>query len=275
MQYKYTLGDGFWNSEFTSTGQYLTRRLLVPAQNTIVEDGVQSWQAGPNAPILFEVTVPQNTPSGRYHVYSIQSLQLDSAHPHVESRATMLGHINCYGPLNIIGAFGYRYCRNAQCDSADDAQTPGTDAHGRNVSPTIAPQDIIDTVNEWSWPQKAGSPILVATTIPSRGTGFMAGVEFQSYYDPNAPLYVPPALQNIQALGSNWAIFTPSWTYLRNNPLIFSTQPGKDPFWSDTITSVSQARTINLNVAVFPQPRFTTNADRFLEDRAARCRLVE
>src|SRR6266540_3062804 len=62
MQYKYTLGDGFWNSEFTATGQYMTRHLIVPAQNMTVTDVVQSWQAGPNAPILFEVTVPQNTP---------------------------------------------------------------------------------------------------------------------------------------------------------------------------------------------------------------------
>src|SRR6185295_7650236 len=54
LEYKYTLGDGFWNSEFTSAGQYLTRRLLVPNQNTIIEDGVQSWQAGPSAPIVFQ-----------------------------------------------------------------------------------------------------------------------------------------------------------------------------------------------------------------------------
>src|SRR5688572_14823732 len=62
IEYKYTLGDGFWNSEFTSTGQYATRHLIVPAQNTTVEDVVQSWQTGPNAPILFDVTVPPDTP---------------------------------------------------------------------------------------------------------------------------------------------------------------------------------------------------------------------
>jgi hypothetical protein len=33
IQYKYTLGDGFWNAEFTSTGQYATRDLIVPAQH--------------------------------------------------------------------------------------------------------------------------------------------------------------------------------------------------------------------------------------------------
>ncbi len=58
-------------------------------------------------------------------------------------------------------------------------------------------------------------------------------------------------------------ILTPSWTYTRINPLAFSEQPGRDPFWSDTSTSVAQARSINFNVAVFPQPRFATNAVDF------------
>jgi hypothetical protein len=162
-----------------------------------------------------------------------------------------------------VGSFGYRYCRNAQCDSADDSQTAGQSSHGHTVTPSIAPQDILDTVNEWTWPQKTGSPTLVATNIPSRGTGFMAGVEFQSYYEPNTPTFIPVALQNIQALGSNWVILTPSWTYTRTNPLAFSEQPGRDPFWSDTVTAVAQARTINLNVAIFAQPRFATTANDF------------
>ena len=58
VEYKYTMGDGFWNSEFNSEGRYFTRQLIVPAQNITINDGIQSWQSGPNSPILFEVTVP-------------------------------------------------------------------------------------------------------------------------------------------------------------------------------------------------------------------------
>ncbi|HXD12439.1 MAG TPA: carboxypeptidase regulatory-like domain-containing protein, partial [Anaerolineales bacterium] len=262
LEYKYTMGDGFWNSEFTSAGQYLTRRLLVPAQNTIIEDGVQSWQAGPNAPIVFQVTVPQNTPSGDVVYIQFNPYGWTPPIPMWNQGGNKWAY-KLYGPLNIVGSFSYRYCRNAQCDSADDSQTAGPGAHGRNVSPTITPQDIVDTVNEWSWPQKAGSPTLVATNIASRGTNFMAGVELQSYYDPNTPAFILPALQNIQAVGSNWAVLTPSWSFVRSNPLVFGAQPGKDPFWVDNITAVAQARTINLNVALFPQPRFPSNANDF------------
>ncbi|HMB25466.1 MAG TPA: carboxypeptidase regulatory-like domain-containing protein, partial [Anaerolineales bacterium] len=262
IEYKYTLGDGFWNSEFNSAGQYMTRHLIVPAQNLTVEDVIQSWQAGPDGSILFEVTVPQNTPTGDVIYIQFNPYGWTPPIPMWSTGANKWAY-KLYGPLNIVGSFGYRYCRNAQCDSADDAQTIGPESRGHIVTPSLAPQDIVDTVSEWAWSPKAGSPTLVATDIPSRGPGFMAGIEFQSYYDPNTPAFIPTALQNIQALGSNWAILTPSWTYTHLNPLTFSAQPGKDPFWSDTVAAVTQARALNLNVAVFPQPRFATTASDF------------
>ncbi|HJR81845.1 MAG TPA: hypothetical protein VJ821_17365 [Anaerolineales bacterium] len=265
IEYKYTLGDGFWNSEFSSTGQYVTRHLIVPSQNTTVEDVVQSWQTGPNSPILFEVTVPLDTPISDTIYIQFNPYGWTPPIP-MRLVGTNRWAYKLYGPLNIVGSFGYRYCRNAQCDSADDAQTAGEASRGHTVTPSLAPQNIVDTVNEWTWPQNTGSPSLVATDIPSRGPGFFAGIEFQSYYEPNVPIFVPNALKNVQALGSNWVFLTPSWTYTRSNPVVFSEQPGKDAFWSDTITSVTQARAINLNVALFPQPRFATNMNDFWEN---------
>jgi hypothetical protein len=262
LEYKYTLGDGFWNSEFNSIGQYVTRQLLIPSQNVTINDEVQSWQAGPNAPILFEVTVPQNTPSG--DVIYIQFNPYGWTHPIAMWRMGPYDWAyKLYGPLNIIGSFGYRFCRNAQCGSADDAATAGDGAHGRNVSPSIAAQNIKDTVNQWAWRQDSINGSLVQTSIPSRGTGFLAGVEFLSYYDPSLPTFVPYALQNIQAFNSNWVIYTPSWTYARNNPLVFSQQPGRDPFMKDTKEAIAAARALNMNVALFPQPRFTPNKNDF------------
>ena len=223
---------------------------------------MQSWQAGPNAPILFQVTVPQNTPATDIIYIQFNPYGWTPPIP-MWSMGNNRWAFKLYGPLNIIGSFGYRYCRNAQCDSADDSQTAGPGAHGRNVSPTLTPQDILDTVNSWIWPQTVGSPTLVAANIPSRGTGFMAGIEFQPYYDPNSPTFTMPALQNIQALGANWVVYSPSWTISRSNPLIFGAQPGRDPFWVDTITAAAQARTLNLSVALFPQPRFPAHPDDF------------
>jgi hypothetical protein len=262
VEYKYTLGDGFWNSEFTVDGRYMTRNLVVPAQGTTIEDVVQSWQAGPNAPILFEVSVPSDTPTT--DVIYIQFNPYGWTQPiPMWPKGNNQWAYKLYGPLNMVGAFGYRYCRNAQCNSADDAQTSGEGTRGRSVSPSIAPQDLFDTVSQWSWSEKLASPTLVSTTIPSRGTGFFAGVEFQSVYDLGISNLNSAALQNIQAIGSNWVIYTPTWSYSRNNPLIFSALPGRDAFWSDTVAEVAQAKALNLNVAVFAQPRFSSTADDF------------
>jgi hypothetical protein len=262
IEYKYTLGEGFWNSEFTSEGRYLTRQLIVPAQNIAIEDTVQSWQTGPNSPILFEVTVPADTPLGDIIYIQFNPYAWTPPIPMWPLGNNRWAY-KLYGPLNIVGSLSYRYCRNGQCDAADDAQTAGPAAHGHTVSPSIAAQDIIDTVNQWVWPKTSVSPTLVAAEIPSRGTGFMAGIEFQSYYDPGITIFTPYALQNVQALGSNWVILTPSWGYSPNNPLVFSEQPGRDAFWLDTGTWISQARTLNLNVALFPQARFETSANDF------------
>ncbi len=263
IQYKYTMGDGFWNGEFTSDGRFVTRRILVPNQNVTIEDAVQTWQSGPKAPIIFEVNVPANT-SSTDKIYIQFNLLLGWSPPiPMLPQAQNRWVYKLYGPLNITGSFTYRFCRNAQCDSADDSQTVGPNAHGRNVTPTLTPQDITDSVSAWAWPLNAGPATLLATAIPSRGGGFMAGVEYQSYYDPHTSAFNDIALQNIQSLGANWVIYTPSWTYQRVSPVVFNEAPGKDPFWSDTIKAVTEARTRNFNVAIFPQPRFETNYKDF------------
>jgi hypothetical protein len=262
IQYKYTLGDGFWNSEFSSAGTYVTRDLIVPPQNMTVEDVVQSWQAGPNGPILFEVTVPANTPTGDTIYIQFNPYGWTQPIP-MWSNGNNQWSYKLYGPLNIAGSFGYRYCRNAQCSSADDVTTAGENARGHIVTPSLAPQDILDTVDQWTWAQNAPSPTIVSTNIPARGTGFFAGVEFQPYYDPSTPAFNPYALQNVQAIGSNWVVYTPTWTYSSISPLIFASLPGKDMFWSDTVSSVAQARSLNLNVALFPQAHFATTGDDF------------
>jgi len=261
LAYKYTLGDGFWNSEFNTAGQYVIRNLIIPAQNATINDSVQSWQAGLNAPITFEVDVPQDTPIDDVVYIQFNPFSWTEPIPMWKVGNNRWAY-KVYGPLNFIGAFTYRYCRNAQCDSADDASSAGENAHGRNVTPAITAQDILDTVNQWMWDQPQNSS-LVQTDIPARGTGFVAGVEFQRFYSPAMNAFTPYALQNIHALNGNWVFLSPSWTYASNNPLVFTQQPGKDPFVKDTIEAVASARSLNLNVALFPQPRFPTNADEF------------
>ncbi len=262
VQYKYTLGDGFWNAEHTADGAFQLRELIVPPQDVAVRDSVETWQAGTSAPILFEVTVPSSTPPG--------DLIYIQFNPYGWTQPLPMWPVGnnkwvykLYGPLNMLGAFHYRYCRDGQCGSADDLSTAGNSAKGRLVETSLAGQDIQDTVTGWAWLDQGEPSALTGAAITVRPSGFVSGVEFQSNYLPNWSYYNPQAMQNVKGIGANWVILTPSWSYQQVAPLNFGLFPGQDPFWLDSAIMISQARAMNLNVGLFPTPHFGTSAADF------------
>jgi hypothetical protein len=262
VEYKYTLGDGFWNAEHASTGAFRLRELVVPSQDTLIQETVDTWAAGNSSPILFEAAVPSNTPA--QDIVSIQFNAYDWTGP---IPMWPLGGnrwaYKLYGPINTLGNLHYRYCRAGQCGSADDASTAGVGAPGRAVETSLVTQNIKDTVSEWAWLEETEPGTLVGTEISARPAGFVAGVEFQSGYQPNWTYYNPQAVQGVQALGANWIIFTPGWTYATSRPLVFGLEPQQEPFWLDSTIMISQARAANLSVAVFPVARFAGSPENF------------
>ena len=262
VQYKYTLGDGFWNAEHTVKGDFQMREMIIPSQDIVVQDQVQTWQAGTSSPILFEVTVPSTTPASDLIYIQFNPYGWTEPIPMWPLGNNKWAY-KLYGPLNTLGTLRYRYCRNAQCGSADDVATAGDSARGREVTTSLTGQDIQDSVTGWAWLTNTEASTLVGSAITARGSGFVSGVEFQSSYQPNWSYFIPQAIQNVQALGANWVFFTPSWTYSRASPLEFGLAPEQDPFWIDSAIMVSQARAMNLNVGIFPIPHFSTTPADF------------
>jgi hypothetical protein len=253
IRYKYTLGDGFWNAEHGLDGSFTLRQLVVPATGSTfqVQDVVQTWKAGPSAPILFEASVPADTPVS--DIVSIQFNPYGWTEPiPMWPRGNNQWVYQLFSPLNILGGFEYRYCRNDQCGLADDAATSAGQP-GRPVSTSLTAQDLQDTVNAWTWLSTSSPGNLVGLQVTPRQAGFFAGVEFQSNYDPTWQAWEPIAIQNVKALSANWLVLTPSWTVSRSSPLVFSPVPGHDPLWADTAGTVASARGAGLNVALFPQ----------------------
>jgi hypothetical protein len=262
VQYKYTLGDGFWNAEHHADGSFVLREMIVSAQDMVVQDSVETWQAGSSSPILFEVTVPPTTP-----VSDIIYIQFN---PYGWTEPIPMWSVGnnkwiykLYSPLNMLGTFHYRYCRNGQCGSADDTATAGLNAVGRQVATSLVSQDIQDTVSAWEWLSDTQQSSLTGAAITARPAGFVSGVEFQSTFQPNWTYYNPQAIQSVKAIGANWLIYTPGWTYSRVSPLTFGLIPGNDPFWLDSAIMIAQARAANMNVGIFPIPRFAMNIDDF------------
>lgn len=261
VQYKYTLGDGFWNAEHKTTGEFQLREMIVPPQDIVIQDQVETWQAGNSASILFEVTVPSTTPANELIYIQFNPFGWMEPIPMWPMGNNQWAY-KLYGPLNTVTNLYYRYCRDGQCGSADDLSTAGNSAKGREVATSLTGQDIQDSVTDWAWLSNTEPSTLVGSAITARQAGFVSGVEFQSSYQPNWFYYNPQAVQNVQALGANWVYFTPSWTFSRASPLGFGLAPEQDPFWLDSAIMVSQARAMNLNVGIFPIPHFaTTPAD--------------
>ncbi len=260
IQYKYTLGDGFWNAERKDGGQLFLREFIVPDQDITVQDSVATWSIGDSSPILFETTIPSVTPPG-----DIIYIQFNASGWMEPIPMWPLGNnrwaYKLYGPLNFLGSFSYRYCRNGQCGSADDGQTVGFAPVGRQAQTSLLAQDLQDTVGVWKWFENPEPVTLVGANITARTNGFVAGIEFQPSFRPNWSYYAPQVFANTQALGSNMAVLSPTWTFTSASPLRFATLPGQDPLWIDSAIMISQARALGLNVAIFPSPNFPANSD--------------
>jgi hypothetical protein len=251
IRYKYTLGDGFWNAEHNADGSFILRQLIVPASSSPVQvqDTVKTWQAGASSPILFEASVPSTTP-----ITDVISIQFNPYGWTVPIPMWPQGNnkwvYELYSPLDMLGGFEYRYCRNDQCGIADDLQTSNGQL-GRPVSTSLVPQDLQDTISAWNWLQAPTPSALNGLPVETR-QGFLAGVEFESGYNPTWQAWTPLAIQDVQGRFANWLVVDPTWTIEVTTPYVFSPVPGVDPLWADTLDTVSRARASNLNVAIFP-----------------------
>ena len=261
VRYKYTLGDGFWNSERAANGAFVVRQLIVPAEPTIIEESIETWHAGEAAPITFDLIAPENTPpeepvSIQFHPYGwmepLRMWQLDD-----RRWAYIL-----YSPLDLIDQLGFRYCRADQCGHADDERTPGAYTSGQVVQTSPDPLGLPDEIEKWRWLEDS-LPVVTPseTEIPARGDDFVAGVEFQTFYRPSIVPHTATALADIVHLNANTVIFTPSWTFTRQSPPVLEPITGEDPLWPEMMQMARQAREQGLQIAIRPVPRFPTAVD--------------
>ncbi len=273
LRYKYTLGDGFWNAEHAADGSFRLRQLIVPDHNALIEDSIAAWYAGPGSAeaqpsLTFDVQVPPDTPAGEFVSIQFNPLigwtQPLPMWPLGNGRWAYV----LFSPLNLPGNFSYRYCRNNQCGLADDAQTPGLYGAGRSLTISGQAQTIHDTVKSW---QHGSTPAALASApvieAAGRGDGFAAGMALTPAYRPSWSGLLPAGLAQAQAMGANWLIFTPTWSYGRtapgNDPPILAPLAGQDPLWPDLTSALQQAKAAGLKTALFPGPRFAIPQDQW------------
>lgn len=264
LRYLYTLGDSLWNAERTSDGAINLRQLLVPEQDITITDQIESWSTETTSTLIFDVTVPDTTPTDEYI-----SIQYKPFYGWTESIPMWPLGNNRWAfvlntPTNLISGLSYRYCRNSQCGSADDQQTLGNDSAGRGFDPEAASLSMKDQVESWAWLDHRTAPVDTgAVPINPRGTDYFAGIELQAAYHPSWSPMTSFTINKVQNTGANWIVLSPTWSFTRDDPPVLEQVTGRDALWYDMTSTIQEAQKSGLNIALNPTPQFPITVDEW------------
>ncbi len=251
ISYKYTLGDGVWNGELDSTGGKRLRHIVIPFNDTTIEDTVDAWHTGASAAVIFEVTTPGNTPPTDSLAIQFRAQQWDAPLAMWRIGANSWKYV-LYNPSDLVGSVFYRFCRNAACATADDSATAGRTATGRFFTFTLLPQDIQDKIDAWQW--LGDTPPLTGVLPPiNNHPGFVVGLAFDDGFDPNSLPFFGETLKSAQTLGANGLTFTPRGSLTRAAPVPqYALSPALAPLPSEWKPLVDSAHNSGLRVALHP-----------------------
>ncbi|MCJ7733914.1 MAG: hypothetical protein MUP11_05135, partial [Anaerolineales bacterium] len=261
IQYKYTLGDGFWNAEHLDDGVFNLRRIIVPEQAVMYSDQVQTWKSGTKDSITFDLWTPDHTPASEGIHIQFNPYGWTTPLPMTKVAPNHWVFI-LFSPFDILSNLTYRYCREGECGIADDASTAGYYATGRSVTPSAEPQYIADTVEDWAWLEAGllADPIPQPAVLP-RGEDFITGIEYMPGSKAADALYMASAIPAIASSQAGWIVLTPTWSFTHQNPPVIEPNPNQDPLWFDLTNLSSTAFSAGLKVAIHPQPHFPESPD--------------
>jgi hypothetical protein len=256
LRYKYTVGDGLWNGERDEDGNILTRQVILPDYDFVLKDYVVTWHKVDRESTYFWATVPTETPPDDQVSIQFNSGIWSSPIPmwRVGEREWLYV---LFSPINDDDPVSYRYCRNQQCDSADDVDTPSSSPTGRQFIPGSMQQDMHDTIRGWMW--WSGSDQNTTFTPLQAGfrAGFEVGFELLPEYDPTWDAYFEPGLQEIAETGANAVILTPSWVADSYSPFpALGYDPAYTPYKDHLRSIVRSAQQAGLAVILHPTVQF-------------------
>lgn len=254
LRYKYTIGDGLWNAERDTKGEIFTRQVILPDHDVIIRDSVAQWKGENQGAAFFWATVPPETPETDQ-----VSIQFHTGNWQQPIPMWRIGEREWFYTLFNLPTkdpAAYRYCRNQQCGSADDVETPGPTSPGRPFTPSNKQQEFHDTVTQWMWWN--GSVTRIPFDPPQLGprSGFELGFELLPNYSVTWDPHLELGVQEIANIGANTIILSPSWVVSRNHVFpVFYFDPAFTPFKS---ILKSHIRMIQQNgLAVILHPSFT------------------
>lgn len=262
LRYKFTFGDSFWNSELNSTGNFVTRDLIVSEANNSIKKRIELIQSPTKGEIKFNVTMPSTTPSNEQVSLQLNAFGWMQSLPMVKSGENQWSY-SLYSPTHLLGNINYRFCRNDQCDIA--ISNPAQDGM---VATSSTAQVVTLNLANWQYMDAAANATLVDTNGGALAprTDFIAGFELTPHLPVTWKNSLAQGLEAIKGSGANWVIVSPTWSATHANPPQLEPVPGSDILWSDLQTLTAQISTNQLNPVIFPVLSSSVSVDQFWTD---------
>lgn len=251
--YKYSLGDGLWNSERDANGALHTRKLLVTDDVQMVLDELLPVAHANTDSILFRLRIPENTPPD--DSIAIQFNPFDWSPPlPMEKSADGMYHYTLFGPQDLLGEISYRYCRNNACDNIFFSTNGAQLAQNGIIQSKSEEQSISDEIPEWTDLQPVQDPTIVFSTEPIPRIGkFIAGFEIQPGFPPALMADYEKGLSAIATSGASTLLLTPTWQIVGIDSLVVRQTPGLDLSMGGISHLSNAGRLMNQQIGLYPR----------------------
>lgn len=262
LKYKYSLGDGFWNAERSTIGEFVQRQIIVPDHDFQVHDVVDGWNDGTRESINFQTTAPKSSLEK-----SLVYIQFDPGFGWTEPlpmwRSNVIDtpvvwNFSLFSPIDKLTTLKYRYCFAGLCNEAYALDQSGTSSQEFMIDLSQKQSSFTDQVYSWAGhPGLTSEPAIIPNvSIIPRANGFVAGVAIDSRYHPSWGSILPQTISDINNLSANWIYIQPTWSYTTYSPPTLEYSHSENPGWNDLLQWINHAHMLQLNVAINPIPLF-------------------
>lgn len=245
FQYKYTFGDGFWNAEKNSVGDFVVRHIIVPVNDSEFRDDIFGWSPDPEVqPVTLHVTVPPSTPSNEIITVQLNPYDWTSPLP-MQRIGDGIWQIDLYQPLPVLTAIDFRFCRNYSCERGIEAMV--SDGQTRTIDFASQNKYYENSVAEWM--AYSGPPQIPEQTdvVSSKDSKFIMGLDLSENTNFSVDNSAVPNLRLPINLKQNTVIFPYTHSFRLDHPSMIRSLSSNLLGFNESISRGQNAKAAGIN----------------------------
>lgn len=249
LRFKFTLGDGYWNSEKQPDGKFVIRQLIVPNQDIAINLDIASWRTPGIEPVTFQIAIPFETAPQDEKFIQFKTTDWTESIP-----LWPLGNGNylyiLFSPLSASSPIMYQFCRNEECQNARNATAVMTEAQ---VVPSTTPQTVTATLDTWeNWQPYDQTYDTGSAFVPGKSSNYSTIIELTPEMNPSWMDFASAGFSRIAEISGKTVVFTPQWFVNSESPILHP-KIGATPFHYELTAMLNTSQTLGLERGLFPQ----------------------